>query len=118
RFARGALVEAALSVGALVTRDRLAASGFAENARQLLKEVFDVPSEEAASAFLCLAYYNTYSGETLRADLYLVQAHSFCLNLAEFPLNLEICIEHLSYGRLKIELRPNFHSWGNRRYQV
>ena len=49
---------------------------------------------------------------------YLVQAHSFCLNLAEFPLNLEICIEHLSHGRLKIELRPNFHSWGNRRYQV
>ena len=47
-----------------------------------------------------------------------MQAHSFCLNLPEFPLNLEICIEHLSYGRLKIDLRPNFHSWGNRRYQV
>lgn len=49
---------------------------------------------------------------------YLVQAHSFCLNLPEFPLNLEICIEHLSHGRLKIELRPNFHTWGNRRYRV
>lgn len=69
RFARSSLVEAALSVGALVTRDRVAAVGFAENARQLLKEIFDVPSEEAASAFLCLAYFNTYSGEALRADL-------------------------------------------------
>ncbi|CBN75043.1 hypothetical protein Esi_0064_0109 [Ectocarpus siliculosus] len=118
RFARSSLIEAALSVGALVTRDRVAAVGFAENARQLLKEIFDVPSEEAASAFLCLAYFNTYSGEALRADLYLVQAHSFCLNLPEFPLNLEICIEHLSHGRLKIELRPNFHTWGNRRYRV
>lgn len=47
-----------------------------------------------------------------------MQAHSFCLNLPEFPLNLEICIEHLSHGRLKIELRPNFHTWGNRRYRV
>lgn len=56
-------------MGALVTRDRVAAVGFAENARQLLKEIFDVPSEEAASAFLCLAYFNTYSGEALRADL-------------------------------------------------
>lgn len=69
RFSRGALVEAALSVGALVTRDLAAAAGFADSARQLLKEVFDSPSEEAASAFLCLAYYNTYSGEALRADL-------------------------------------------------
>ncbi|CAN0508233.1 unnamed protein product [Ectocarpus sp. 12 AP-2014] len=118
RLARRSLIEAALSVGALVTRDRVAAVGFAENARQLLKEIFDVPSEEASSAFLCLAYFNTYSGEALRADLYLVQAHSFCLNLPEFPLNLEICIEHLSHGRLKIELRPNFHTWGNRRYRV
>ncbi|CAN0430501.1 unnamed protein product, partial [Discosporangium mesarthrocarpum] len=49
---------------------------------------------------------------------YLVQAHSFCLNLEEFPLNLEICIEHLSHGRLKIDLRPDFHTWNNRRYQV
>lgn len=47
-----------------------------------------------------------------------MQAHSFCLNLAEFPLNLEICIEHLSHGRLKIKLRPHFHSWEDRRYQV
>lgn len=63
------MVEAALSVGALVRRDRAASGGFAENARQLLKEIFDCPSEEAASAFLCLAYYNTISGEALRADL-------------------------------------------------
>lgn len=49
---------------------------------------------------------------------YLVQAHSFCLNLEEFPLNLEICIEYLSHGRLKIDLRPNFHTWDNRRYRV
>lgn len=62
-------MNAALSVGALVTRDRRAAAGFAERARQFLKEIFDSPSEEAASAFLCLAYYNTYSGESLRADL-------------------------------------------------
>ncbi|CAN0016212.1 unnamed protein product, partial [Laminaria digitata] len=118
RFSRCALINAALSVGALVTRDRRASGTFADNARQFLKEIFDAPSEEAASAFLCLAYYNTYSGEGLRADLYLVQAHSFCLNLNEFPLNLEICIEHLSHGRLKIDLRPNFHTWSNRRYQA
>ena len=69
RFSRCALINAALSVGALVTRDRHASGTFADNARQFLKEIFDAPSEEAASAFLCLAYYNTYSGEGLRADL-------------------------------------------------
>lgn len=69
RLARAALVNAALSVGSLVTRDPSAARGFADSARQYLKEIFDVPSEEAASAFLCLAYYKTYTGEGLRADL-------------------------------------------------
>lgn len=68
-FAKRALVEAARSIGALVMRDRVAAGGFADSARQLLKEIFDTPSEEAASAFLCLAFYNTYSGQALRADL-------------------------------------------------
>lgn len=68
-YARAALINAALSVGALVTRDRRAAGVFAERARQHLKEIFDAPSEEAASAFLCLAYFSTYSGESLRADL-------------------------------------------------
>lgn len=68
-MARGALVNAALMVGALVTRDWSAAGGFAATARQCLKEIFDTPSEETASAFLCLAYYNHNTGENLRADL-------------------------------------------------
>lgn len=63
------MVNAALSVGALVARDRAKAAAFADCARQYLKEIFDYPSEEAASAFMCLAYYNTHSGEGLRADL-------------------------------------------------
>lgn len=53
-----------------MTRDRRSARFYADGARQCLKEIFDIPSEEAASAFLCLAYYNTYSGEGLRADLW------------------------------------------------
>lgn len=69
RLARGALINAALSVGAHVTRDRQRATVSADRARQCLKEIFDVPSEEAASAFMCLAYYNTHSGRGLRADL-------------------------------------------------
>ncbi|CAN0477239.1 unnamed protein product, partial [Discosporangium mesarthrocarpum] len=56
-MARGALLNAVLSVGALVMRDR-GSVGYAAEARTCLKEVFDTPSEEAASAFLCLAYYN------------------------------------------------------------
>ncbi|CAN0129155.1 unnamed protein product, partial [Phaeothamnion confervicola] len=116
-MARKALVEGAMSVGSLIVRDA-AADSYAASARGYLKEVFDQPSAEAAAAFLCLAFYNMYAGESARADLYLVHAHSFCLNLEEFPLNLELCIEHLSHARLHVELRPNFRQWREGHYRV
>lgn len=68
-MARSALVNAALMVGSLIKRDRPSAVAFAHRARQCLKEIFDFPSVEAASALLCLAYYSHNTGDKRGADL-------------------------------------------------